>query len=316
MVSEGTPLPDLTTENSAVDKKEPSADELLSIAEEQVNVENIDVEEMAKRALVYEEKVAKATAKQAKEPPNVPALTAEEKTPTRLKHIQEPQEGKGNKGEPAERAKKPPALRGKPSRGRGGGPMAAAARRTLNMMAKTQREPPIQPIPSAEPSEEKGKQEQVSVVPETPDTPVLGDEGFPEVRVPSPSQEYETLSFVSMQQDNVQTELGSISSQIKVLMKEMAEQNLRLAAVQDELTAIKKDKSSFMSDILDRIRAIERNQGNLPATTTTASSLVVSDVGQSMSTASKPYGAPPSALTPEEFAARMKQYKTQRASRN
>jgi len=105
----------------------------------------------------------------------------------------------------------------------------------------------------------------------------LGDEAFPEPKVPDPSDDYQSLSIISSQYDEITGDLSHVGKQVAELRSMMADTNVRIAKMETIISALQTDKSQFLSSTLDRIRAVERTLGNRPPLATSTKEVTLQE---------------------------------------
>jgi len=289
-------LPDLTVAPAAatVEKPQRTYDDetaLLEAATEGVNLEE-GLEEMAKRAEVYQERLENLEGKKEVEqkvaPPSLDVQEEKEKP------VQQEQEKKSPKAKAKKNFIAANKARLTLASQKGKGKAA-----DIKPIEKPAEQPALAkaPSPSKEQElQEKQEEEQLWGPSETQVTPKLGDEGFPTPTIPNPSDDYVSLSQVSAYHESVADELSEMAAQIRNLVATVSAQNVRLASVEKKMEQEEEDRSQFISGMMDRIRSVERQLGNKPPSTTPASSTVVAPA---LSPANKP--APSAASNPTAF---------------
>lgn len=275
------------------------------------DISNQDLEDMGVRADKWAETLEKPQqkVKKAENPPELPKKTQE--------HV--PARGtpktRGNKAAQMARAMlarqntRPPLKEGAAAK------KPPAPKRAEKHQEEQEEQKEVSASTAAAPQEE----EEEALIEQTPITPTLGDEGFPEVPVPDPSSEYRDLSVLSSRHEdivsmstNMHEDLSDMGNQVRNLVATIQSLTNKIGTMEAQISEVKKDKSSFMSDALDRIRALERRSGNDPSAVTLASSVVPSDLAARMGAAVPTSPVPEAAASLDDIKARIMAHKRER----
>jgi hypothetical protein len=305
------PLPDLTEiPTVGVEKPQYTYDEetaLLEAATEGVDIEK-GLEEMAKRAEVYQERLENLDGKKERPtpvaPPDLDVGVTERKGKETGGEEKEVKEVK--KESPKQKPKKNFIAANKArltlaaQKGKG----KAADIKPIEGTVGVPKKPVIPENPPSQTLQEEREEEQLWGTQDSQTTPKLGDEGFPTPSIPNPSDDYVSLSQVSDYHESVADELSEMAAQIRNLVASVSAQNVRLASVEKRMEEGEEDRSQFISKLMDRIRSVERQLGNKPPSTTPASSATLVSPAPAATTTSKTDKTNPAAYTVAELLAR------------
>jgi hypothetical protein len=285
------PLPDLSQDitqgpQTGADERD-KTEALLLAAEDLVDANTLTPDDLAQRVKIYEEKLAKD--------PQPPLKVKGNDTKTSVKQDPPMRPLPG-----PTQAKKTPKSQ-----------VVKAAKMAQKAMA-TAKKLPIKPIPSQNLPDTKNEDKPAETKPEADEahaaqTPVaentkqkspsasvsehtsevvvtegedtLGDLGFPSPGLPNPSAHYRDLSTISSHHEVFQSDITHMAHQQRRLENNVGELNNKIAGLEATLMVLQTDQSKFMSTMMESIRRLEREKGNLPPATTTASAVVAPAIG-------------------------------------